>query len=329
MTQYWGRIFGPYGDDKGSGSLWTSGTIYDESLFSEMVKQKDWCIGGDRIWLAPEVQYNIPDRFSDITKNGYSLQTQIDPGHYTLHITAIGDVLLYQDMKLKLYNTAAGIKHLSLKRLISPAMDPIRCVRGYENISKKVKYTGYTQMIQLKDRTPDSAMTEIWNLIQVNPGGFAIIPVAGEVEYQDYYAPIDPSYMKVTEKAIFLKLTGGRKYKVGVKSACVFGRVGYIEDIEGEDVRLIVRNFFNNPSFPYIDEPIKKPGSSGDSLQIYNDDGNLGGFGEIEVHGCAVGGNTGRKESRDIIDFWQYVGKKEEIWLVAKLLLGIDNLPGT
>jgi hypothetical protein len=55
-----------------------------------------------------------------------------------------------------------------------------------------------------------------------------------------------------------LRLTGDRKYKVGWRSAGLWGRIGYYSELPGSRLRLVVRHFFNNPSSRYIDEPAGK-----------------------------------------------------------------------
>ncbi len=228
-------------------------------------------------------------------------------------------------MELTLCNTASGRKRLRLERLIKPSMDPLKHIKNYDEISDRGSFTGYTQEVALKDLSPDGAMTEVWNLIQLYPGGIVMVPTAGKAEYQDYYEPVEQQFIQIAECASFIKLTGRNKFKVGLKSSSVFGRIGYFEETDKGRARLAVRSFHNNPSFHYIDEPIGKPGSIGDSVQIYNDDGILGGFGEIEVHGSAVGGITECTHSRDVFELWQYTGDSAHMWDIAQMLLGISG----
>jgi hypothetical protein len=325
VTERWGKIFGPFEDENEPGTLWTSNKVLNSTHFDEMIRNDEWCIGGDRIWLAPEVQYNIVDRFSKNNENGYSLPKQIDPGNYRIRRLKKDTVELEQEMDLLLYNTASGSKKLHMKRVVKPANDPLRHLDVNGELSQGIVFTGYSQEVALTDLTPDRALTEAWNLIQLNPGGVVIIPTAGKAEYQDYYNPIESQFLQIEDGACFLKFTGKNKYKVGLKSANLFGRIGYFEKLANNHARLIVRAFFNNPGFEFIDEPISKPGAQGDAVQFYNDDGGLGGFGEIEVHGSAVGEATGRISSKDIFEFWQFTGESARIWIIADKLLGINK----
>jgi hypothetical protein len=326
VTELWGKIFGPFENCDDTGALWLSNVVLDRTAFEDMIRTKGWCVGGDRVWLAPEVQYNIPNRFTESEEGGYSLPAQIDPGTYSMDSSKTGSITLVQDMDLQLHNTASGRKKLRLERTVKPSSNPLRHVADFEQLSKRVSYSGYTQEIELTDLTPDDAMSETWNLIQLHPGGTVMIPTAGTAVYQDYYDPIGQTHFRLTGNCAYFKITGRHQYKVGLKATGVFGRIGYFLRDEDGTARLIVRNFNSNPSFPYIDEPMKSPGKTGDSVQIYNDDGGLGGFGEIEVQGCAVGGGTGRSSSIDSLDLWCFAGLEEHVWEVAYRLLGLRNI---
>ena len=323
VTEHWGKAFGPFRNDQDSGALWVSEKAADPGALKAMVDNGDWCVGGDRLWLAPEVQFNIPDRSRWKDEGGYVLPKEIDPGRYTLSSTKTC-VTVGQELTVGLANLAAGKKRLALQRSFRAAADPLAGFTRYRKMSEKVHFTGYSEETTVRDLSGGGAGLETWNLIQVRPGGIAIIPTTGAIDYQDYYAPIDGKHLKVKGSVVVLRLTGDRTFKIGLKSAGSWGRIGYCRETGGGTARLIVRNFFNSPSSAYIDEPIGKAGSSGDSVQVYNDDGRLGGFGEIEVHGLSVGGETGRKASTDPLDLWLYTGTPSEIRAVARMLLGTD-----
>lgn len=120
VTEHWGKVFGPFIDEKDSGALWISPKAADAESLRTMVKQGDWCIGGDRLWLAPEVQFNIPDRNRWDQGGAYVLPGAIDPGHYSLVKETGNCVTLAQEVETKLYNLAAGSKKLMLKRTFYP-----------------------------------------------------------------------------------------------------------------------------------------------------------------------------------------------------------------
>ena len=56
---------------------------------------------------------------------------------------------------------------------------------------------------------------------------------------------------------------------------------------------------------------------------MYNDDGGLGGFGELECGGQAIGGSLARTTSTDQYLMWFYVGDSEKIDAIFASLMGV------
>ena len=126
VTEHWGKAFGPFKGDKDCGTLWVSPKAADAESLREMAARGDWCVGGDRLWLAPEVQFNIPDRKRrDSGLTAYVLPGAIDPGRYTLKAEHKRCVALTQTLEVKQYNTAGGLKKVSVERRFFPARDPL------------------------------------------------------------------------------------------------------------------------------------------------------------------------------------------------------------
>jgi hypothetical protein len=125
-----------------------------------------------------------------------------------------------------------------------------------------------------------------------------VVPVSPRVELTEYLEPSDSSVERRHDH-VRVHITGDRRYKVGIKAAHLFGRLAYLTRLDDGRACLIVRNYFNDPSTPYIEEPPQTPGRWGDSVHIYNDGGALGGFGELECFGQTIGGDTDRTASSD------------------------------
>jgi hypothetical protein len=137
---------------------------------------------------------------------------------------------------------------------------------------------------------------------------------------------VDDAHRTQTAHLIRFRLTGTRRYKVGLRAAHTFGRLGYLNsDPEGGRAYLVVRNYFNNPSSVYSEEPAHLPGARGDSIHVYNDGGMFGGFGELEVQGQTIGGQTGLSSITDRHIIWIYEGPQERIGRIAEHLLGLDS----
>ena len=140
----------------------------------------------------------------------------------------------------------------------------------------------------------------------------------------DFYEPIDEKLQTLFPDHIRLRITGDRQYKVGYAAAHVLGRMGYYNQLGDDLAYLVVRNFFNNPSLTYAEEPADAPGTRGHSIHVYNDDGNLGGFGEMECNAQTIGGETGRSTSNDQLVLWLYVGVPDRLKEIGLHLLGIE-----
>lgn len=150
-----------------------------------------------------------------------------------------------------------------------------------------------------------------------------MIPTTAGVAYSDYFEPIDEAYQTVGADGVRLWITGDRRYKVGYKAAHLVGRLGYVNRLDEVRDYLLVRNFFNNPSMPYVEEPAGCVGCRGHSVHVYNDGGMFGGFGEMEVNGQTIGGETGRGASTDAFVLWVYAGPRHRIHRIAQQLLGM------
>jgi len=326
ISQYGGRIFGPFLPpdlmEGGESVLWVNGVFSRPETFQQFLESGDWNLGGDRIWIAPELQYHVRDR-ADFWGTSH-IPRPVDPGTYTLDQPRPGEWRLAQDVELEAYNLATGTKALHIERLIHQVEDPLRNLSNYRELTDGVLFVGYEQVICLSERDHDDLMTEVWSLVQINSGGLLLIPASRRVAYSDYYQPIDASLQTIAQDHVRLKITGDRQYKVGYKAAQVFGRIGYYNDFDNDQACLIVRNFFNNPSAPYAEEPADAPGVRGHSIHVYNDNGGLGGFGELECNGQTIGGETGRSSSTDQLVLWLYVGAPQQVKEIALNLLGVQ-----
>jgi hypothetical protein len=321
ISQRGGRIFGPF-IGEGPSLFWVNQAFTQPGTFKEFLKSGHWNLGGDRIWIAPEVQYNAADRKDFF--GTFHLPEEMDPGHYILEQVEDGKWRLHQNFTMEAHNLAEGKKDLSIERIIQPVEDPLRNLQNYNELVQDVQYAGYEQIITLKESTLDDIVSETWSLIQLNPGGRLVIPSTPCVEVHDYYRPIDDTLMTLYPHFVNLKVTGDRTYKVGFKSPQLFGRIGYFNDWENGQSYLVVRNFFNNPSGAYTEEIDRIPGMHGFSIHVYNDDGGLGGFGELECNAQAIGSYTGRSQSIDQLVLWIYVGETSQVKKIGLNLLGVE-----
>lgn len=322
ISQRGGRIFGPFFGEQGESILWINNAFAKEENFKAFLKSGNWNLGGDRMWLAPELQYNVKDRrnFSE----SYDLPVAIDPGNYSLETVKDDECILKQNMFLKLNECISNDKNLYMQRRIKRIRDPLSHFSNYSEIIQDVLYAGFEHEITLSENSSDSILSETWNLTQLNPGGEMLISSTPKVEFTDYYEPIEEEYQKIFDNHIRLKITGEKRYKVGYKATNILGRVGYYNEMADGNAYLFVRHFFSNPSAPYTKEPADKPACNGHSLHVYNDNGDNGGFAELECSGQPIGGITKKSSCNDLINTWLYMGNADRIKNIAQVLLGIS-----
>jgi len=321
ISQRGGRILGPFPTVDSAGLFWINPAWSQPESFRQFLDSGNWNLGGDRIWIAPEIQYSVKDRRD--YWGTIATPPQIDPGSYTLEQPRPGEWKLFECCELQAYNLATGRKQLRLERTIRAAPDPLRNLGVYPSLIDGVTYLGYEQVVTLTEGKLDDIMSEAWDLVQLNPPGEILIPASPEVEITDYYAPVDTEHLVRYSHHIRLKVSGTRQYKVGIKAAQTFGRLGYLGSMGEGRTYLLVRNYLNNPSAPYTEEPDFPAGCRGHSIHVYNDGGEFGGFGELEVNLPTIGGETGRSSSTDHLLLWIYVGPGDKIRRVALNLLGI------
>lgn len=325
-----GRIFGPFFGEEGESILWCHANFADAAAFHGFVNAEgglaagNWNLGGDRMWIAPEIEYNVKDR-TDFW-NSYALPEQVDPGQYVLESGGKSECRLNMDVCLDTYKTRAGRKELHVERIIRKADDPLRHLRDYASLIRGTSFAGTEQVFTLTEKESDAVLSEVWSLLQLNPGGELLIPAVPCLEYTDYYEPIDKSLFARHASHCRLKITGQRRYKVGFKAAHLSGRIGYYNRMADGQPCLLIRSFFNNPSAIYAEEPDSIPDCRGHSVHIYNDSGDFGAFGELECNGQTIGGPTGRTSSTDSMLLWVYVGPANRLSQIAKHLLGVENI---
>lgn len=321
IPEYGGHILGPFSSDDSPSLFWISPYFSSPTAFEALISRKDWNTGGERIWISPEIQFNVRDR-GDFW-NTLSLPPQMDPGSYQLEEQSEHQIHLTQTCTLQAYNLTSGIKTLRLKRVLSPTPDPLRNIPACASQLHDVHYLGYRHTTYLEDLYPNPILCAVWNLLMVNAGGQIFIPTLPPYQYADYFEPVDEIHQRIFANHISLLITGTRRFKIGINAHAITGRLGYYYQHNPEHATLIVRNFFNNPSTTYPEEPPHLPGCNGHSVHIYNDGGGFGGFGEMEVQGQPIGSQLNRTSSEDTFLTWIYTGSPGTIRKIIPSLLGI------
>jgi hypothetical protein len=320
VTQRGGRIFSFLPD--GDPLCWINPVLESPDAFAAAIAEGVWNLGGERIWIAPEVQYNSSDRTRFMKT--LLFPPQMDPAAYTFEADATSARLKTQ-MTLQAYNLGSGSTTLTVEHHIRTGLpNPLRALKTFDMLMHGVAYAGFMRTVHLATATTDPLYSESWCLMQLNPGGTMLISTTvADAEVSTYFGDPAPDSLTVVDGAYRLALTGRREYKVGYKAAHVTGRLGYLNTLADGRGYLIIRNYFNNPSAIYAEEPPRLPGVNGHSVHVYNGGGDFGQMGELEVTGQTIGGVSGRASSTDDFVLWVFSGAREQLQAIGRLLLGV------
>jgi hypothetical protein len=320
VSQRGARLFGPFLAD-GTPLCWINPALAKTETFQAFIQAGEWNLGGERVWIAPEIQFNVADR----TRfwETHHIPPQMDPGDFQSTHEA-GRVLLEGQMALEAHNLATGTLDLHVRHEISAQVpNPLRGTRQAA-LMEGVAYAGVSRTVGLSRSEPGDILCESWCLMQLNPGGTLHIPVTNpQAEATAYFGDPAPDTTAVVDGALRIHLTGQRQYKLGYKAAYMTGRMGYLGSLPDGRGFLLIRNFFNDPSSVYCEEPDTQPGVNGHSVHVYNDGGQFGGNGEMECNGRTIGGPTGRSQVQDEFVLWAYVGPVERLKPIGQVLLGV------
>ena len=318
VTEHGGHVFGPFSDACPDGIFWIPETVYDKEKYKELIDRKIWNIGGDRVWIAPEIEFNIRERAH--FRETLDTPKSIDPGSYEM--TREEDrIHLKMSLDLVSRNTVAGNMHLDFHRMIHRAENPLRRLPSYEALMEGLSYCGIEEVISLAGTSAEDVLAESWDLLQIRPKGTLFIPMYEPMRGTDHYEPAG-DHESVVENGIVLRITGDARYKIAYRSAVLTGRFGYLADTDTDASVLIIICYPNNPSAAYSEEPPLIEGDTGYSIHIYNDDGNSGGFAEMECNMPTIGRPTGIGRSEDRLTKWMFTGRTEKLKKVARTLLG-------
>lgn len=320
VLPYGGRVLGLFAAGSDENFYWTHPALDSVATAREFYASEQWHnSGGDRTWLAPEVDLFFPD-FPKLDQ--YFQQRPLDPGHYQVEETADG----FQLVNRLTVNFSRSKKDMSLKitKGFGPARNPLRHEKGLK--LGRVEYAGYTQYTSLEllgasQRTRDHV--GLWNLVQMPHGGDLLMPTFGRAEPRHIFSTVGtiPSEDLIpTDHLIRYRMRQKGEHKISIRAVSISNRIGYLHRA-GNRWALIIRNFVVNPSGEYVDVPWKETNYFGFAVQACNVNSQLGAFSELEYHIPAIGQGTGRLRCDDAAQVWAFRGSQTEIEQVAKLLL--------
>jgi len=316
LLPYGGRILGLFSAGSRENFFWTNPLLKKPETAITFFSGKDWQnTGGDRTWLAPEIDFFFP-KFPDRTE--YVQPRQLDPGNYAVRGVE-NQIELINECSLVPSRSKKEIQ-IRISKKIEPAPNPIRYEPMLESLFA-VEYAGYTLISTLELLAPnDEATIGLWNLLQMPHTGTMLIPTFSRTNPNIYFGDLSEDDLIVGEHMVCYRMRAAGEQKIGVRAVCATGRVGYMRS--GDAWSLVVRKFTVNPSGEYVDVPWQNSDDLGYGVQACNVNSGLGSFSELEYHVPAIGGKTGHDRCTDTTQVWAFRGAGEKIIRLAQFLLG-------
>jgi hypothetical protein len=321
ILPYGGRILGMFAPGSDQNFLWTNSALNSSESARAFYASDDWQnSGGDRTWLAPELDFFFP-KFPNIDISGYWQPRSLDPGNYEI-VRRDGVVKLLNNLKLEGFRSKKWVE-LEIAKSVASAPNPLR----YEKTLRAgaVQYAGHTLTTSLRivGRSSGNApLVGLWSLTQIPHQGELFIPTYFKSEPRVYFGleNTPPDEVSVREHSVRFKMRAPGEHKIGVRAVATTGRIGYIYAV-GDQKALIVRNFSVNPSGEYADVPWTEPDDKGYSTQACSVNSRWGMFSELEYHSPAIGGDTGKSQMEDRSQLWAFRGAPSDIHRIAHSLL--------
>jgi hypothetical protein len=300
--------------------LWTHTALATADTAREFYSSPEWHnSGGDRTWLAPEVDFFFPN-YPDLS--GYFQQRELDPGNYQVQKSQSRTELVNR-LAVTQSRTRQRVE-LEITKSVGPAPNPVRYEPGLSTL-EGIEYAGYTLQCSLRLVSGNAEQTPVglWNLLQMPHGGDLLIPTRTTAAPNKLFGTIPEGDLTVHDRLVRYKMRAASEQKVGVRAAASTGRVGYLYPVEGQ-LALIVRNFFVDLSGEYVDVPWKNPAEFGCGVQACNVNSQLGSFSELEYHAPAIGRGTGADHCTDTSQVWAFRGPLPQIRQLMSALLGVE-----
>lgn len=321
VTQRGGRVFGPFWYE-GESLSWINPALATAESFEAFRHAGEWNMGGERLWISPEIQYNIKDR-ADFW-GSHHVPPQMDPTDYSLEPLFISSdnavlvgTVLKAAMRLPAYNLSNGTADLRLHRTVLP--NPVPVPSG---LPSAVAFASYEQRIVLVEMYANAPVSQSWLLTQLNPGGQLLIPCNPNSQGVRYFGDPAPDAVTPQDGAFRIHLTGQRQYKLGYAAEQVLGRMGYLNTLPNGQAYLLLRDYFIHVQGLYAEEVPDQPGVNGHVVHVYNDGGQFGANGEMEVSAPAHRFNKGWHPV-DTFTMQVYLGSLAAIQSIAEQKLGL------
>lgn len=319
LLPHGGRILGLFAGPGSENFFWTHPALGAPSTAAGFYASDQWHnSGGDRTWLAPEVDFFFP-KFPQ-TKV-YWQPRQLDPGDWKIDVLS-DTVRMTNRLTCRLSRSHTDVE-VEITKSVLPAPNPLRNDGGWKGMAD-VQYAGYTLRTSLEllgDSSGQKGPVGLWNLTQMPHDGDLLVPTCGPSDPKIVFGDVPAQDIMVGERLIRYAMRAGGAQKISIRALAATGRIGYRYPAENGRWALVVRNVFVNPSGEYVDVPFADVEDKGYAVQACNVHNELGRFSELEYHSPAIGAGTGLSRGEDLSQTWAFRGSREAIdRIVARLL---------
>ena len=323
VLPYGARVMGLFTPHSERNFLWTHPALGAVESAKAFYESDVWHnSGGDRTWLAPELDFFLPN-YPDLSFSGYWQPRQLDPGNYEM--IHEGDKLVLVNRLTVTSSRSKARAELEITKSVGPAFNPLRYEPSWKDMLD-VEYAGYTlhTTLQLMGSSADGPLqVGLWNLLQLPHGGELLVSTYRRAAAKLYFGAVGPEDLIISDHLIRYRMRAPGEHKLGFRAVDMTGRVGYLYPT-GDQTALVVRNFAVNPSGEYVDVPWTETANRGYAVQICNVNSALGSFSELEYHVPGIGTGTGSVRSDDVSQVWAFRGPRASIQAIANNLLSSE-----
>lgn len=317
-----GRVVGLYPAAKEGNFLWTHSALASRATASACFAPGGWSNpGGDRTWLAPEIELFISDPTRPFET--YSVPAALDPGRWILVSSSVAEVRLTNSTALQLQRAKRTVE-LRMDKQYCTAANPLRDTA----LAGRVQYAGYTQIttLELTPAAEPAIRLGIWNLLQLPQPGVMLIPTRITAPPQHVFGTISSAELAVESRVVRWTMEGpGPDAKIALKADALTGRAGYVRQTPIPGIwDLVVREFVVDPCGDYVDELWQHPHEAGWAFQACCVRSGVERFNELEYHAPAAVSVAGSNRRRDESSLWAFRGSDDAITAAARLLLDVD-----
>ena len=316
-----GRMLGLFMPGTDENVLWTNPALATAESATAYFARCGWPNpGGDRTWLAPEIELFIGDVKQAVKT--YAVQPALDPGHWILESATAAEVRLANETRVRLHrqNRDVGVR---LAKTYSVAPNPLKDVIG-------LQYAGYTLATTLEVESQPGVPIRlgIWNLLQLPQPGTMWIPTRAPARPHVVFGALAADELTVTPGLVRWNMAPpGEDAKISLKPPPLTGRVGYSRASDTPGMHdLVVREFSVGAERDYVDAVWAPPHEAGWAFQACCVRNGAECFNELEYHAPAVTARSGEAVIRDESRVWAFRGPEESVAMAARQLLGNDGI---